>query len=179
MQIATIQSVQFAHEKCNKERLMKISDVVKEITSPVRRNDFEARRQKLGLGRVALGRILDVDPATVFRHERGPFEALWDYALRGVEADADKDTKRVLRSFKSDLKSDLSRRDFLPDQFEARGQAYLAERMRDAQKEVSRSLPDKARSARANGAHSDSRIKEIVDRAAARSEAERDRHERE
>ena len=50
---------------------------VKEVVpSARRRNDLEARRRKLGLSRVALGRILDVDPATVFRRERGPLVRL-------------------------------------------------------------------------------------------------------
>ena len=34
-----------------------VKEVIKEITNPHRRNDLEARRRKLGLSRVALGRI--------------------------------------------------------------------------------------------------------------------------
>ena len=79
-----------------------VKEVVKEITSARRRNDLEARRRKLGLSRVALGRILDVDPATVFRRERGPLVRLWDYAMRGIEAEAKK-AKPILRSHKGDL----------------------------------------------------------------------------
>ena len=47
-------------------------EVVKAALDPIRKNDLEARRRKLGLSRAALARILDVDPATVFRRERGP-----------------------------------------------------------------------------------------------------------
>ena len=51
---------------------------------------------------------------------------LWDYALRGVEAEAaDKATKVVLRSFKADL----GRTGFIPDQLDAQGYSYLAEKM--------------------------------------------------
>ena len=65
-----------------------VKEAIQGITNPHRRNDLEARRRKLGLSRVALGRILGVDPATVFRRERGPRVALWDYAMRGIEAEA-------------------------------------------------------------------------------------------
>ena len=67
-----------------------VKQTIKNITNPLRRNNLEARRRKLGLSRVAPGRILDVDPATVFRRERGPLVALWDYAMRGIEAEARK-----------------------------------------------------------------------------------------
>ena len=43
---------------------------IKEILHPIRRSDLEPRRRALRLSRAALGRILDVDPATVFRQER-------------------------------------------------------------------------------------------------------------
>src|SRR5262249_50302412 len=74
----------------------KTRQAIKEILNPIRRNDLEARRRALGLSRAALGRILDVDPATVFRQERGVMSSLWDYALRGVEAEAKK-AKPALR----------------------------------------------------------------------------------
>jgi DNA-binding XRE family transcriptional regulator len=49
-------------------------------------NDLKERRCQLKLSRVALARILDVDPATIYRWERGVISELADYALRGVEA---------------------------------------------------------------------------------------------
>jgi hypothetical protein len=58
------------------------------LHNPIRRNTLQERRDRLGLSRVALARILDVDPASIFRHERNRMPALWDYALRGVEAEA-------------------------------------------------------------------------------------------
>ena len=58
----------------------------------------------------------DVDPTTVFRRERGPLVALWDYAMRGIEAEAkDKEAKSHLRSFTGDL----DRQTFIPDQLAA------------------------------------------------------------
>ena len=104
-------------------------EIVKEFLDPIRRNNLEARRRKLGLSRVALGRILDVDPATVFRRERGPFVALWDYALRGIEAEA-KEAKPILRR----LKGDLDQQTFIPDQLDARGHSYTAEKMHQARR---------------------------------------------
>ncbi len=105
-----------------------IREVIDAYLNPIRRNNLEARRRKLGLSRVALGRILDVDPATVFRRERGSLFALWDYALRGIEAEAaEKSSKRVVRDFKSDLD-----RQTFPDQLDARGHSYTAAKMREA-----------------------------------------------
>jgi hypothetical protein len=110
-----------------------VSDAVHEMVNPIRRNDLEARRRKLGLSRVALGRIFGVDPATVFGRERGCCHRCGDYALRGVEAEA-REAKRAVRSFKSEL--DLQ--SFEPDQLAARGFSYTAEKM----------LEDRARHAR-------------------------------
>ena len=110
-----------------------VKEVIKEITNPHRRNDLEARRRKLGLSRVALGRILGVDPATVFRRERGPLVALWDYAMRGIEAEA-KETKPILRSHKGDL--DLET--IIPDHFDAQGSALTSEKMNQARREHAR-----------------------------------------
>jgi hypothetical protein len=46
---------------------------------------------RLGPSGAALARILDVDPTTMFRQERRrTMTALWDYAVRGIEADAQK-----------------------------------------------------------------------------------------
>lgn len=107
-----------------------IKKTIAKISNPLRRNDLEARRRELGLSRVALGRILDVDPATVFRHERGPLVALWDYAMRGIEAEAS-EAKPILRSHKGDL--DLQT--VIPDHFDAQGFAYTAEKMNQARRQ--------------------------------------------
>ena len=115
-----------------------VKEAIQEMMNPLRRNDLEARRRKLGLSRVALGRILDVDPATVFRRERGPLVALWDYAMRGIEAEAaSKEAKRVIRLHKANLKG----QQIIPDTFEARGESYVAEKMRAAHREEARTKP--------------------------------------
>ncbi|MFO1097823.1 MAG: hypothetical protein U1E81_05950 [Xanthobacteraceae bacterium] len=116
-----------------------VKEIIKEITNPDRpKNNLEARRRKLGLSRVALGRILDVDPATVFRRERGPLVRLWDYAMRGIEAEAaGKEAKRVIRLHKEQLKG----QNIFPDTFEARGESYVAEKMRAAQREEALTKP--------------------------------------
>jgi hypothetical protein len=100
---------------------------MKEILNPIRHNDLEARRRALGLSRVALGRILDVDPATVFRQERGVMSSLWDYALRGVEAEAIS-ARSTLRHYQKGVDC----RDMIPDGMDARGHKYTAEKMRAA-----------------------------------------------
>jgi hypothetical protein len=106
--------------------MAKVREVVDAIVNPIRRNELKARRRKLGLSLVALGRILEVDPATVFRHERGPLVALWDYALRGIEAEAaHKSSKDEIRSFRSGLDHQI----FWPEQLAARGYSYVAEKM--------------------------------------------------
>jgi hypothetical protein len=79
-------------------------EIIAEIRHPIRRNDLQARRRRLKLSRVALARILDVDPATVFRQERGVMSALWDYAMRGVEAEA-KLAKPALQSHQASVDS--------------------------------------------------------------------------
>jgi DNA-binding XRE family transcriptional regulator len=62
--------------------------VVAAIAKPPRHNTLAARRRALGLSRAALARIFEVDPATVYRQERSRMSAVWDYALRGIEAEA-------------------------------------------------------------------------------------------
>src|SRR5262245_63318993 len=109
-----------------------VREAIDSVLNPIRRNNLEARRLKLGLSRVALGRILEVDPATVFRHERAPLVALWDYALRGIEAEAaSKESKQELRSFKSGLDCES----IIPDGIAAQGKAYLAEKMHKARQQ--------------------------------------------
>ena len=112
-----------------------VKEAIAEITNPHRHNDLEARRRKLGLSRVALGRILDVDPATVFRRERGPLVALWDYAMRGIEAEAaSKQAKQDIRWYKGGL----NRRPVVPDIWDAEGKSYVAEKMRAAHRAEAR-----------------------------------------
>lgn len=119
-----------------------IKEAIQEITNPIRRNNLEARRRKLGLSRVALGRILDVDPATVFRRERGPLVALWDYAMRGIEAVAASDeAKQELRRYKAHLEDE----DIFPEIFDARGQSFVAEKMRATRREETRKKPTPTR----------------------------------
>jgi len=115
--------------------MSKVREAIDAHLNPIRQNDLEARRRKLGLSRVALGRILEVDPATVFRRERGPLVALWDYALRGIETEAaDKSSKRVVQHFKSGLHLET----FIPDQLEAQGYSYTAAKMYEARREHAR-----------------------------------------
>jgi hypothetical protein len=121
-------------------------EAIREITNPIRHNNLRTRRAALGLSRVALGRILDVDPATVYRREQErPMAALWDYALRGIEAEAkSRESKQVRRSFKEGL----GHQTFIPDQLDARGYSYTAEKMHEtlrqhAQKKARPDKPDK------------------------------------
>lgn len=108
-----------------------IKQSIKEITNPLRVNNLGARRRKLGLSRVVLGRILDVDPATVFRRERGPLVALWDYAMRGIEAEAaNEETKQHIRGDKARLKVPS-----IPDMLAAQGRAFTAEKMNQARRQ--------------------------------------------
>jgi DNA-binding XRE family transcriptional regulator len=112
------------------------------ISDPIPENNLRTRRVKLGLSRVALGRILDVDPATVFRHEQGPLMPLWDYALRGVEAEAaSKSSKMIVQSYRSRLADQT----FIPEQLAARGFSFTAEKMNEARlqrpRKKSRKLP--------------------------------------
>ena len=67
------------------------------------------------------------------RRERGPFVALWDYAMRGIEAEA-KEAKPILRG----LKGGLNRQTFIPDQLDARGYSYVAEKMHQARRKHAR-----------------------------------------
>jgi hypothetical protein len=87
---------------------------------------FWAITRSLSSGsRIALARILDIDPATVFRQERGVMSALWHYAMRGVEAEA-KLAKPVLQSHQARIDS----RDLIPDAMVERGHRYTGEKMK-------------------------------------------------
>jgi hypothetical protein len=99
-------------------------EAVRSMLDPIRHNNLKARRLKLKLSRVALGRILGVDPATVFRREQGMLAPLWDYALRGIEAEA-QEAKPVVKVFKSEL----DQQSFTPEQLAARGYSYTTEKM--------------------------------------------------
>jgi len=103
----------------------KTHEIIDEILHPIRRNDLEARRRRLKLSRVALARILDVDPATIYRQERGVMSALWDYAMRGVEAEA-KLAKPVLRDHQARVDS----RDLIADGMAEQGHRYTGEKMK-------------------------------------------------
>jgi len=153
----------------------KTREAVKGLLDPIRHNDLRKRRRELGLSRVALGRILGVDPATVYRHEQAPMAPLWDYALRGIEAEAKaKESKEVLRSFKKRL--DLET--LIPDQMDAQGHSYVAEKMHEARQQHAqkKARPGKPKPV-AHSAHGERRprelskeeIKQAVDRAVSRS----------
>jgi Helix-turn-helix len=146
-----------------------VRDLIRERLSPTRQNDLEARRKQLGLSRVALGRILGVDPATIFRRERGPLAALFDYAMRGVEAEAEnKSGKQIVRNFRKSQRTIIPEADWMA----ARGYGYIAEQMRDAQEQrrkprAQTPLPD------APASKEKARIKAMADRAEATAKARR------
>jgi DNA-binding XRE family transcriptional regulator len=119
--------MQFTTAKCKVEPMAtsKTRQAIQEMLHTIRHNDLKARRLTLGLSRAALGRILDVDPATVFRQERGVMSPLWDYAMRGIEAEAKK-ARSVLR----DHQKEIDRRDLIPDTMGERGYKYTAEKMK-------------------------------------------------
>jgi hypothetical protein len=102
-----------------------IDQTIAEILHPIRPNDLEARRHRLKLSRVALARILDVDPATVFRQERGVMSALWDYAMRGLEAEA-----KLAKSELQSHQASVDRRDFVADAMVDKGYRYTGEKMK-------------------------------------------------
>jgi DNA-binding XRE family transcriptional regulator len=160
-----------ATAKCREIVMRKTRDVVREMLNPIRHNDLKARRKKLGLSRVALGRILGVDPATVFRREQGVLAPLWDYALSGIEAEA-QEGKSVVKGFKSGL--DLQ--SFEPDQLAARGYAYTAEKMLEEREKHAHTKrhPPRPRAApppekSGHRAPTKAQIKAAADRAEARS----------
>jgi hypothetical protein len=138
----------------------KTHEIIDAVKNPLRGNNFEARRRALGLSRVALARIFDVDPATVFRREREtPPASLWNYALRGVEEEAKKpEAKMLVRSFKSRV------RDETPEEGTARihDLKYTTEKMHDARRQHA------AAKATKTGLSKD-QIKRIADRAEGRS----------
>jgi DNA-binding XRE family transcriptional regulator len=127
MQDARSASVQFAYAGRTKKGRSKTREAIAEIRHPIRRNDLEARRRRLKLSRVALARILNVDPATVYRQERGVMSALWDYAMRGIEAEAAMaGSKSALRGHQARVDS----RDLVADGVIEHGHRYTGEKMK-------------------------------------------------
>jgi DNA-binding XRE family transcriptional regulator len=102
-------------------------EVAEDILHPVRRNDMKARRKKLRLSQSELATIFDVDVVSIYRHERDKvLPVLWDYALKGVEAEAaNPQARQVLRAFRSGL----DRPNVFVQGLEARGHRLVAVRM--------------------------------------------------
>ena len=99
--------------------------IARALLNPVRDNDLEQRRKALKLSRAALARILGVNEVTVFRQERGIMTGLWDYALRGVEAEAAK-VVEILRKHQREIEQ----QDTTVAWTEGKGYHYAAEAMR-------------------------------------------------
>ena len=80
-------------------------EIAEDILHPVRRNDMKARRKKLRLSQSELATVFDVDVVSIYRRERDKvLPILWDYALKGVEAEAaNPGAQQILRAFRSDL----------------------------------------------------------------------------
>jgi DNA-binding XRE family transcriptional regulator len=123
MQNAKIENRQIAATISMDSRLT--DKIAKALLNPPRDNDLEQRRKALKLSRVALARILGVDPATVFRQERGIMTPLWDYALRGIEAEA----KRVVKILR-DHQRQIEQTDTTVAWTEGQGYRYAAEAMK-------------------------------------------------
>jgi DNA-binding XRE family transcriptional regulator len=102
-------------------------EVAEDILCPVRRNDMKVRRKKLRLSQSELAAVLGVNVLSIYRHERDKvLPALWDYALKGVEAEAaNPDDEQILRAFRSGLDGPI----VFVDGYEARGHRLLAVRM--------------------------------------------------
>ena len=96
-----------------------------EILHPLRHNDLQVRRHRLNLSRVALARVLEVDPATVYRQEHGVLSALWHYAICGVEAEAER-AKALLRYHQKRVDG----RDLVADGITEHGHRYTGEKMK-------------------------------------------------
>jgi DNA-binding transcriptional regulator YiaG len=107
-------------------------EVAEDFLDPVRRNTMKARRKKLGLSQSELATVLAVDVASIHRHERADvLPRLWDYALRGVEAEAaDPETRQIMRNFVSSL----DRPNIIVEGLDAKGHCLLAVRMVSAQR---------------------------------------------
>src|SRR5689334_19409351 len=121
--------------KCNIKEAseMRVKEIVRHLAEPpFRHNTLKTQRTRLGLSRAALARILEVDPSSVYRQEfRNPMSMLWNYALRGIKAEAQ---DRELRAQVRDHKADLGNRDKIlgASRWDSYGYKLTAERMRAA-----------------------------------------------
>jgi hypothetical protein len=129
---------------------MRVKDLVRELAAlPLRHNTLQRQRKELGLSRAALARILEVDPATIYRQElRNPMSVLWYYALQGIRAEAKSKESRRARAEHGE---DLARHDFLtgPTRVEAEGRRYTGEKMRQTSRkhsEIKKEPPSTPRS---------------------------------
>jgi hypothetical protein len=102
-------------------------EAAEDFVQPLRHNTMNSRRKNLGLSQSELAAVLDVDATSIYRHERGEvLPSLWDYALRGVEAETVNPTvRRMLRDFKSRL----ARPNVFVQGYGARGYRFIAVRM--------------------------------------------------
>jgi hypothetical protein len=94
--------------------------------------------EALGLSRAALPRILEVDPATVYRQEqRNSMSSLWYYALVGIEVEA---RSRASKFVRKSHKKDAAVRDVTrgATRMEAEGLRHTAERTRQDDQERSK-----------------------------------------
>jgi hypothetical protein len=162
---------------------MRVQDLVRELSElPLRRNTLKAQRQKLGLSRAVLARILEVDPSSVYRQElRNPMSMLWHYALKGIMAEAkDRRGQATVRRHKVDL----VRTDRLlgASRLDAVGLKYTAEKIRAATREQAKpqkktlrkrwqSPPPAHEPVRTRRAMTKSEINAAVERAEARAAA--------
>jgi hypothetical protein len=115
---------------------MKVRSTLRKMAAlPSRRNTLKEQRQALKLSRAKVARILEVDPATVYRQElRNPMSTLWYYALAGIEAEAkDREMKAALKRHSLDA----AEHDFLrgATRVESKGARYTAEKMREGDRE--------------------------------------------
>ena len=160
--------------------LVKVKELVRELSSfPLRHNTLRAQRRELGLSRAALARILEVDPSSVYRQElKNPMSMLWNYALRGIKAEAD---NKILKSHRRLHKSTLAIMDKTtgPARLEAEGYKLTAHKLReDMDKQAKQEEPARLPKATAQGRinrrprrPSEEDIKAVAKAAADRAEA--------
>src|SRR5690349_13413413 len=125
---------------------MRVNETVRHLAEPpFRQNTLKTQRKRLGLSRAALARILEVDPSSVYRQEcRNPMSMLWNYALRGIKAEAqDKELRAQVR----DHKTELANRDKIlgASRLDAYGCKLTAEKMRAATREHARAADERPR----------------------------------
>jgi hypothetical protein len=83
---------------------------------------LKKRREKLAFTAAALARILDVDPATVFRTEKTDTSWLWYYALQGIEAELAQSRKLLREKPSQQLRLE-------PEFYHQKGLRAVGERM--------------------------------------------------